>query len=59
MIKAESDRKLFIANALGFSGEANQRKFIDVFKTFTTKVICKFNQDVFKKRNSVFRRYTR
>jgi hypothetical protein len=39
MTKAETDRKIFIANALGVIGDANQRRFIDIFKTFTTKVI--------------------
>jgi hypothetical protein len=39
MIKAETDRKVFIAKVLGVIGDANQRKFVDVFKTFTTKVL--------------------
>jgi hypothetical protein len=38
MTKAETDRKIFIANVLGVIGDANQRKFVDIFKTFTTKV---------------------
>ena len=47
MIKAETDRKIFIADVLGVIGDANQKKFIDIFKTFTTKVTI-HNVDVFK-----------
>jgi hypothetical protein len=38
MVKAETDRKVFIANALGITSEAGKRNFADVFRTMTTRV---------------------
>jgi hypothetical protein len=38
MIKADTDRKIFIAQALGILGDTHHKKFTGVFKTFTTKV---------------------
>jgi hypothetical protein len=46
MVKAETDRKIFISEVIRVIGDANQKRFVDIFKTFTTKVNVYIIQDV-------------